>query len=325
MQLNSLPQEIRSISCRRILNSHVRITNEFTIGLRNGSIGTGSPPEGETTSIYEDRSTGLLTDAILDELCHGEVMEKPFSQIDFDQFLQTRMGTYGRNNCWALSLAFFNAVNSPLSNLWFAHREVKAFPRLCLNALNGGYHAYTNPVLSDFPEYLLVPKFDNVQKVLVDYANVQNEIKENLVQLKQAIVNNNPVFRLGSADNRECISFLQDVLARLGLSRDYDVRIDASAGDLRAEGGYKFALTDRTVKSTDQLQRYWSQLIEEYGIGFLEDPFGERDYEGWRMLANEQSTCKLIGDNLYSSDPARIEQGARNGYSHGVIIKPNQA
>jgi len=327
MQLNSLPQQVLSVSCRRILNSHVRFTNEFTVELRNGSVGIGAPSEGETISVYEDRSTGLHTDDILDEIRHSRLTEEPSTQADFDRFLQNRMEKFGRNNCWALSLAFFNASNVPFNRFWSAHTEaaVEGFPRLCLNVLNGGRHAYTNPVLSDFSEYLLVPKFDNAQKVLVDHANIQQEIGQNLAQHEKTTVNQNPVHRFRSADNSECITFLQEVLDRLGLTHKYDLMIDASAGDLKVEGGYKFSLTDGSVRSTDRLQEYWSQLIEEYDIGFLEDPFAEHDYEGWRTLANGQSKCKIIGDNLYSSDPGRIEQGARNGYTHGTIIKPNQA
>jgi enolase len=66
-------------------------------------------------------------------------------------------------------------------------------------------------------------------------------------------------------------------------------------------------------------------LIHEYGIGILEDPFQEHDYEGWKTLVSNQSGCKIIGDNLYSSDADRIEEGSRKGYTHGTLIKPNQA
>ena len=101
--------------------------------------------------------------------------------------------------------------------------------------------------------------------------------------------------------------------------------IDASAGDLWTGNGYKFSVTDGSFRKTAELQKYWVDLIHEYGIGILEDPFQEHDFEGWKMLAENQSACKIIGDNLYSSDADRIEEGSRKGYTHGTIIKPNQA
>ena len=50
-------QKVTSIDWRRILNSHLEFTNEFEIKLENGNIGTGASPQGETISVYEDKST----------------------------------------------------------------------------------------------------------------------------------------------------------------------------------------------------------------------------------------------------------------------------
>jgi enolase len=133
------------------------------------------------------------------------------------------------------------------------------------------------------------------------------------------------VHRFKSIDNKECIGFLQGILERLGLIKEYEIMIDASAGDLWTGDGYKFSVTDGSFKKTPELQKYWMDLIREYGIGLLEDPFQEHDYEGWKMLVSNQSRCKIIGDNLYSSDADRIKEGSRNGYTHGTLIKPNQA
>ena len=58
---------------------------------------------------------------------------------------------------------------------------------------------------------------------------------------------------------------------------------------------------------------------------FLEDPFAESDPDSWAHIASAQDSCRLIGDNLYSSDAERIERGAVAGWTHGVIVKPNQA
>jgi enolase len=66
-------------------------------------------------------------------------------------------------------------------------------------------------------------------------------------------------------------------------------------------------------------------IIRQYGLGVLEDPFREQDPESWRRLTAAQSACKVIGDNFYSSHAGRIEEGAAKGYTHGAVIKPNQA
>jgi enolase len=327
MEVEQATHKIRSINCTRILNSHMGFTNEFVIELENGNIGIGASPQGETIGIYEDRITRSDTQKIIEEIQEFRLLVNSLTQSDFDDFLQLKTKQFGRNNCWALSLAFFNAMHFPLHKFW-ADREVKArakFPRLCLNILNGGQHAYTNPVLSDFSEYLLVPKHNNIHRVIRDHAEIQREVKEGLARCERIIMNQNPVHRFKTIDNKECIGFLQEILERLGLIEEYDIMIDASAGDLWNGDGYTFSVTDGSFRRTPELEKYWVDLINEYGIGLLEDPFQEHDYNGWRLLVDSQSKCKIIGDNLYSSDADRIEQGSRNGYTHGTIIKPNQA
>jgi enolase len=327
MEVEQATHKVRSINCRQILNSHLGFTNEFVIELENGNIGIGASPQGETIGVYEDKSTRSDTPKIIEEIQHDRLLYNPLTQSDFDDFLQLKTKQFGRNNCWALSLAFFNAMHFPPSKFWVDHgaKAGAKFPRLCLNILNGGYHAYTNPVLSDFSEYLLVPKHDNVQKVIRDHVEIQREVREGLARCGRVVVNQNPVHRFKSIDNMECIGFLQGILERLGLIEEYDIMIDASAGDLWTGDGYKFSVTDGSFRKTPELQKYWMDLISEYGIGILEDPFQEHDFEGWKLLVSSQSGCKIIGDNLYSSDADRIEQGSRNGYTHGTIIKPNQA
>ena len=70
---------------------------------------------------------------------------------------------------------------------------------------------------------------------------------------------------------------------------------------------------------------YWFDLIKNHNLKILEDPFHETDFESWHNLTNNQTECKVVGDNLYSGDPGRIAQGIKNKYTHGVILKPNQA
>ncbi|MDW5562449.1 MAG: hypothetical protein SA339_04410 [Methanomassiliicoccus sp.] len=327
MQLDESAKKIKDVSWRRVLNSHMGFTNEFIIELESGNIGIGASPQGETISIFEDRTTRSDAGGIVEEMRADRSFDRPVTQADVDAFLEQRMKRFGRNNCWALSLAFFNASQFPPSRLWGSRdgRDVARFPRLCLNVVNGGNHAYTNPILSDFPEYLYVPRFDDVGQVIQDHAAMQTDIRERLAKCKRRIVNGNPVFCFDTPDNREVFRFLQDTLDRLGLGDRYDIWVDASAGDLWTEEGYNFSVTDGSVRSSEDLTSYWMDIIKEFGLGFLEDPLRELDHEAWKALAGGQSRCKIIGDNLYSTDPARIESGAREGLTHGEIIKPNQA
>lgn len=321
MNESELMPSIKTISHRKILNSHVEFTNEFIIQLNNGCSGIGSAPSGETLSIYEDRTTVGDPQKIKETISKDQYCNAPLSQKKFDDYLEMKIPMFGRNNCYALSLAFFNATNKSTKHPY----PKTQFPNLCINVLNGGKHAYTNPVLSDFHEYLLVASNNKLIEVIEEHNRIQNKVREKLMTKKKMVVNGNLVNTFATADNRECIDFLLGILESLNLTDRYDLMIDASGTDLWTERGYRFALTDNSLKTSAEFYRYWMNLVKDYNIKFLEDPFDDRDYEAWRKLTTTQNQCNIIGDNLYSTDSQRIQQGSVKKYTNGLMIKPNQA
>src|SRR5512139_1224761 len=101
---------IKSIACRRILNSHVVFTNEFIILLDDGSVGIGASPQGETISIYEDRKVSIDPHTIFATIEKDGLMGTSLDQSSFDQYLKSHIPHFGRNNAYGLSEAFFDAT-----------------------------------------------------------------------------------------------------------------------------------------------------------------------------------------------------------------------
>jgi enolase len=318
---------IKSIQFRKVLNSHVEFTTEFILELQDGSMGIGSSPKGETISIYEDKKITITPDTILRAIEEDGYFGRDLTQSDFDDYLQKHIAAFGRNNAFALSLSFFDATKAthPIFELFEMQPTKLQPPRLSLNILNGGWHAYTNPVLSDFSEFMLVAKSDNVEEVILEHNEIQREVREKQLSQEKAVVSGNPVNRFATADNRECIEFLLGICDGLGLANKYELMIDASAGDLWSEDGYRLAITDGKAYSAEQFHYYWMDIIRQYHLRFLEDPFREKDVAPWQRLTTAQDACHIIGDNFYSSDANRIEEGAAKRYTHGAVIKPNQA
>ena len=317
---------INSIHYRRILNSKVEFTTEFVVKLDEGTIGVGSFPKGATISVYEKVRTSADPKRTLELFLSNPFFNTPLNQEEFDAYLQQQSKILGAGNCFALSLAFFNANEQSHARLKRNQFRAKSdFPRICLNVLNGGYHAYTNPVLSDFPEFLLVSRSNLLDDIINEHNELQRGIREKLSKLEKVVVNGNVVNKLGAADNRVWLEFLLEILDALDLTSKYDLMIDASAGDLWTGKGYLFSLTDGSIKTSSEMYDYWIDMIDAYKIKFLEDPFQERDFESWRNLSYAQGQCNVIGDNLYSSNPIMIREGAKKGYTHGIIVKPNQA
>jgi enolase len=314
---------VRSVNHRMILDSHAGCTTEYLVELVNGVCGTGSSSQGETISIYEDRGPAVDPRRIVDALSRDGIIGCETNQERLDQYLHGRIGEFGRNTCFALSLAFFDAATTSSGATRRASCEL---PRLCLNVLNGGLHAYTNPVFSDFSEFMIVPKVNELIQTIKEQDLIQNSVKERLLSGGKAVVNGNSVNAFDAKGNSAPIQFLVEVLEDLGLRDKYDLMIDASAGDLRTPGGYQFPVTREPRRTSEEMCSYWLELIETHSIGFLEDPFHEEDFAAWKELTRSSaSRCMIIGDNLYSSDAVRIARGAADGYSTAAIVKPNQS
>ena len=318
---------IKSIAYRKVLNSHVSFTNEFIILLDDGSIGIGASPQGETISIYEDRKVSIDPQTIIGKIEKDGLIGKSLDQNGFDQYLQLHISHFGRNNVYGLSEAFFDATTKTRSifDLFEKSETNLESPRISLNILNGGWHAYTNPVLSDFSEFMLVAKSKNLLEVIEEHNEIQRVVREKQLSQSKTVVSGNPVNSFSTRDNREVVEFLLNVVNGLGLSDKYDLMIDASAGDLWKDNAYCLGVTDGKSYSSEEFIQYWMDMIKNYKLRFLEDPFHEKDFTSWQSITTSQKDCYIIGDNLYSSDEGRILEGANKKYATGAVIKPNQA
>lgn len=309
------------------MNSHVQLTNEFIVELDNGSIGEAASPQGETISIYEDRKLSIDPMEIIITLNRDGFIGKKLDQMGFDEYLQVNIPNFGRNNVYGISEAFFEASrkNRSAFDLFNLPKRKLKPPRLCLNILNGGKYAYTNPVLSDFSEFLLVAKATHLPEILEEHNEIQRVVKEKQIPLRKTVVSGNPVNCFNTYDNREVFDFLLGVLSTLGLLGKYDLMVDASSGDLWKDESYHLSVTSGIQLPKDKFVDYWSDLVRQYRLCYLEDPFFERDFQSWQQLTANQKACYIIGDNLYSSDERRILEGAERKYATGAVIKLNQA
>ncbi|MBN2046664.1 MAG: hypothetical protein JW750_02375 [Anaerolineaceae bacterium] len=318
---------IQTIQWRKILNSHVDFTTEFIVELDDGTPGVGASPQGETISIYEDRKLSICPADIIQQIKSAGLLNREITQEEFDTYLETHIAAFGRNNAYGLSLAFFNAraACNSIFDAFGVDKSPLVAPHLCCNILNGGLHAYTNPILSDFPEYILVARSNNIKEVIAEHNEIQRVVREKLYNQQKTLVAGNVVSCFKTRDNRECIDFLLNITHQLGFQNHFDLMIDASGTDLLNQDGYHLPVTDQSEYSKDAFLTYWLEIIENYDLHFLEDPFHEQDVENWQLLTKSQDRAKVIGDNFYTSDAERIQTGSEHQYTHGVLIKPNQA
>jgi len=321
--MNAKRLTLESVCRGPTINSHGRLTDEYTLNFTEGVSGRGSAPVGETLSRYEMQRHASGPDDVIAKLASDRIVGASLSQQEFDDYLSGQAALFGAGAVFSLSCAFFEAARLRLEQ---PQRTVPArLPRLSLNVLNGHRHAYTNPVLSDFHEFLLVPEHRDLPRLLEDHLAIQEQVRARLAACKTTRVNNNEVHILGDRGNLDAIELLLGIVDSLGLSGRYGLMIDAAAGQLWNGEAYNLDLAERDQFSPAALADYWAGILQEYPVAFLEDPFAEHDLENWRGLVTKAGGSRVTGDDVHCGDARRIHQLLENRCMNAVILKPDQA
>ena len=305
------------------INSIAQLTREFSIHFEDGAMGTGSAPRGETLSRFERHGQNAPPDRVIQQLEADAIIGSELSQLEFDRYLESRIREFGPENVYSLSCAFFEA--SLTSCRHTANHSNNQQPAYCLNILNGGFHAYTNPVLSDFHEFLLVPRHGDLSRLLEDHRTIQNHVRQHLAICPTTMVNGNVVHVLGKNGNRDSIAFLNELLRELELTNDYGLMIDAAASGLRDGSGYALELAEQRTFSRPEFLDYWRDIQDEFSLDIIEDPFAETDHDNWSRLVEHGAQCRIFGDDIHSGDPLRISEFLTGGCMTGIVLKPDQA
>jgi len=303
---------IAAVDGRQVLNSHVEWTIEFTVRLADGSVGRGASPRGETPSIYEDRPRPGFRADVASEVARS-LVGLEWDQVALDDVLAQRRAEWGAPAVYAISVAFYEATRRAAPG---------AAPRILFNLLNGGLHAYTNPITADVTEFLLVPRSDDLEATIAGYSQLLRDARRALAEIPTREVGGNRVHDLGAEPNVAAFALVEELLQRAALTDLFGIMIDASAGDWYDGDRYRLPITERTLEP-GQLVDEWLGLMDRFELMILEDPFAETDVTAWQRLHEARpARCGLYGDNLTSTQPEELE--AKVHLVDGVLIKPDQ-
>jgi enolase len=130
---------------------------------------------------------------------------------------------------------------------------------------------------------------------------------------------------LGS--NTAALDLFLVAIERAGYRPGEDVflALDVAASEFAESGGrYRFT-RDGTVRSSEEMIAMYESLLERYPIVSIEDGLGEDDWGGWGALTRRLGgRVQLVGDDLFVTNPAIIQQGIKNGIANAVLVKVNQ-
>jgi enolase len=338
---------IREVFAREILDSRGNPTVEVDVQLESGMWGRAAVPSGASTGKREAmelrdgdaqryRGKGVqqavrnVEETIAPEIEGMEASE----QAAIDQALLELDGTpnksgLGANALLAVSLAVARAAADDAGLPLYAYLGgvgARLMPVPMLNVINGGAHADNG---LDFQEFMLVPAgADTFSSALRMGVEIFHMLKDTLKEKKLSTgVGDEGGFAPQVRSNLEALDLLMQAVERAGYRPGEDVflALDAAASEFAEENGRYHLRRAGERKTSDELIALYEELIARYPIVSIEDGLGEDDRPGWGIMTKRiGGRCQLVGDDLFVTNPAIIQQGIRQGLANAVLIKVNQ-
>jgi enolase len=334
---------IKSINSRKILNSRGEWTIETHVELDNGVIGVQSIPNGASKGLNEavyvepQRAVRLISTAINDALLGVD----PANQKEVDTTLIDMDGTpnkshLGGNTILSVSQACANASaiaqNINLyEHLYFLYTgkkysegSISSFPTPVFNILNGGKHSTNN---LSFQEFMIIPAKDTPYNRALDigvdvYQNLKKILEEQGIATQ---VGDEGGFAPTGLNPESALNYIRDAAkTKYKMGQEVFLGMDVAAESFFNVDRYEIK-EESLVLSAKEMLEYYVKLLRGKEIIYLEDPFFEKDLEGWRLAFSQFSEKLLVvGDDLVVTNSKILERVAPMKLINAVIVKPNQ-
>jgi enolase len=338
--------EIRSLHAREILDSRGNPTVEVEVWLDSGAFGRAMVPSGASTGKREAvelrdedparylgkgvrRAVQNVNDVIAPEIEGMEASE----QAALDRALLELDGTpnksgLGANAILGVSLAAARAAADesglPLYQ-YLGGPGGRLLPVPLMNVLNGGAHADNG---LDVQEFMVVPagagSFSEALRIGAEIFHTLRRLLRD--QGLSTGVGDEGGFAPTLGGNEAALDFLMRAIERAGYRAGEDVllALDVAASEFGEHGRYRLR-ADRTEKSSEEMIAFYESLLGRYPICSIEDGLGEDDREGWIALTRRLGArVQLVGDDVFVTNPAILQEGIRHGLANAVLVKVNQ-
>ena len=336
---------IEAVGAREILDSRGNPTVEVEVALDDGTLTRAAVPSGASTGAYEavelrdgdqrryagkgvQQAVTAVLDTIGPELLGMEASEQRL----VDQALRDLDGTpdksrLGANAMLGVSLAVARAAADSSGLPLFRYvggPNAHLLPVPMLNILNGGAHADTNV---DVQEFMIAPiGAATFSEALRWGAETYHALKAVLKAAGLATsVGDEGGFAPNLTSNRAALDLILAAITAAGFTpgRDIALALDVAASEFHRDNGtYSF---EGLEKSSDEMTRYYEDLVSSYPILSIEDPLDENDWAGWAALtAQLGNKVQIVGDDLFVTNPTRLAEGITRGCANALLVKVNQ-
>lgn len=332
------------IIAREILDSRGFPTVEVEVTIDNKFIGRAAVPSGASTgaheaielrdgdkSRYHGKGVRNAVSNVNDILAKQLKGQKFSSQKDLDDKIiqidgTENKGRLGANALLGISLAFLkaSAASSGESLFKFIGKEKAVrLPVPLMNVINGGAHADNG---LDVQEFMVAPVCGGrFSESLRAGSEIFHHLKK-ILSAKKLItsVGDEGGFAPKLKNNEEALSLLSEAIEKAGyqLGKDVFLALDVASTELFKDGMYEWE--GRKI-SGSQLGEIYETWMKKYPIASIEDGFAEDDWASWTMFNKKAgSRVQLVGDDLFVTNPKRLERGIEERAANAILIKVNQ-
>ncbi|MGH3670653.1 MAG: phosphopyruvate hydratase [Pseudonocardiaceae bacterium] len=335
---------IEEVVAREILDSRGNPTVEVEVVLDDDTLAHAAVPSGASTGRHEavelrdgdpnrylgkgvERAVAAVLDEIGPELLGIEAIE----QRVVDQKLVDLDGTpdksrLGVNAILGVSLAVAKAAAASSGLELFRYvggANAHVLPVPMLNILNGGAHADTGV---DIQEFMIAPiGAESFREALRWGAEVYHVLKSVLkANGLPTGLGDEGGFAPDLPANTDALDLIATAVDKAGfvLGRDIALALDVAATEFFADGQYTF---ERSARNAEQMIDYYAGLLSSYPLVSIEDPLAEDDWDGWaRLTAELGDRVQIVGDDLFVTNPERLEEGINRRVANALLVKVNQ-
>jgi enolase len=192
-----------------------------------------------------------------------------------------------------------------------------------MNILNGGAHA-DNGV--DVQEFMIVPVgAPTFSEALRWGAEVYHALKS-LLQSKNLStgLGDEGGFAPDLPTNRAALELISEAIEKAGykVGTDIAMALDVAATEFYKDGKYHF---EGKAHSAEEMISYYEGLVTAFPLVSIEDPLDENDWDGWAAMTKRLGDkVQLVGDDLFVTNPARLQTGIDKGTANSILVKVNQ-
>lgn len=337
---------IKKITAREILDSRGNPTVEVDVRLDNGILGRAAVPSGASTGSREaielrdgDKKRYLGKGVLKAVENVNKVIAPKLAGMDprkqkrIDALMIKLDGTenkaiLGANAILGVSLAVAKAAAQDKNVSVFKYlggNNARRLPVPFLNILNGGKHADNNV---DIQEFMIVPKgaksfSDALRMAAETYHTLKSVLKSKGLG---TAVGDEGGFAPDLGSNEEAIRVILSAVEKAGYrpGKDISIAMDAAASEMCEDGKYILRADNRRL-SSDEMVKFYEDLVSKYPIVSIEDGLSEEDWNGWKILTKKLGKkVQLVGDDIFVTNPKILAEGIKQRVANSILIKLNQ-